>query len=130
MIDNVKSFCVKHDIEIPYMEDFAPLRARGKSKRRLSSVTNERYYCVGVFYSILDMQMQELNSRFTEASTDLLLGLSCLSPVDSFASFDTDKILRMARLYPHDIDELGIEVLGFELDTYVYNMRNDERFST
>jgi len=73
--------------------------------------------------------MQELNSRFTEASTDLLLGLSCLSSADSFASFDKDKILRMARLYPDDFDDLGIEALGFELDTYIDNMRDDERFS-
>ena len=73
--------------------------------------------------------MQELNSRFTEASTDLLLGLSCLSPTDSFANFDKGKILRMAQLYPDDFDELGTEALGFELDTYINNMRDDERFS-
>jgi len=94
LIDDVKLFCLKHDIEIPSIEDFAPLRDRGKSKHRLSSVTNEHHYRVYVFYSIINVQMLELNIRFTEASTDLLLGLSCLSPIDYFASFDKDKILR------------------------------------
>ena len=76
-----------------------------------SKVTNEHYYRVDVFYTILDMQMQELNCRFPETSTELLLGVACLNPIDSFSNFDKDKILRMTRLYPDDFDELGIETL-------------------
>ena len=33
LIDDIKSFCLRPDIEIPNMEGFAPLCARGKSKR-------------------------------------------------------------------------------------------------
>ena len=44
------------------MDDFTPLRAQEKCKRRVSSVTNEHYYRVDAFDSVLDMQMQELNS--------------------------------------------------------------------
>jgi len=35
----------------------------------------------------------------------------------------------MTQLYPDDFDELGVEVVDFELDTYIDNMRDDERFS-
>jgi len=73
--------------------------------------------------------MQELNSSFTEASTDLQLGLACLNPVDSFPSSAKDTILKIAKLYPDDFDELTIEDLGYELDTYIDNIRDDERFS-
>jgi len=92
-------------------------------------MTNENYYCVNMFYSILNTQMQELNSSFTEASTDLQLGLACLNPVDSFPSSAKDTILKIAKLYPDDFDELTIEDLGYELDTYIDNIRDDERFS-
>jgi len=62
LLNNVSSFSVKHDIEIPNMDDFHIVR--GKSNRRVSNITNEHYYHIDVFYTILDMQMQEINSRF------------------------------------------------------------------
>jgi len=79
------------------MDGFTPLRAWGKSKHRVYFV--EHYYRMDEFYLILDMQMQELNSRFTEANTLLLLGMACLNPLNSFSNFDQDKILRLAQLY-------------------------------
>ena len=55
LMNDVTSFCVKHDIEIPNMDELAPLRTQGKSKRRRLDVTLEHYYRVNVFYTILDM---------------------------------------------------------------------------
>jgi len=77
---------------------------RGKSKRRVSKMTNEHYYRIDVFYIILDMQMQEFNSHISETTTDLLPGVACLNISDSFSNFDMKKILRMAQLYPGDFD--------------------------
>ena len=128
LIENVYAFCHKYDIDIPVMDDFHVIRGQ-RVNRRVSKVTNEHYYRVDVFYTILDMQMQELNSRFPEANTELLLGVACLNPVDSFSNFDKEKILRMAQLYPDDFDELGIETLSCELDTFIVNVHDDERFS-
>ena len=34
----------------------------------------------------------------------------------------------MAQLYPNDFDELGIETLSCELDTFIINVHDDERF--
>jgi len=127
LFNTASSFCVKHDIEIPYMNDFHIVR--GKSKRRAFKITNEHYYRIDVFYTILDMQMQELNSRFSETTTYLLLGVACLNPTDSFSNFDKDKILRMARLYPDDFDDLAIEALDCELDTFIGNVHDDVRLA-
>ena len=127
LFNTVSSFCVKHDIEIPNRDDFHIVR--GKSKRRVSKITNEHYYRIDVFYTILDMQMQELNSLFSETNTDLLLGVACLNPADSFSNFDKDKILRMVRLYPDDFDDLAIEALACELDTFIGNVHDDVRLS-
>ena len=70
-LNTVSLFCAKHDIEIPNIDDFHIVR--GKSKRRVSKIANEHYYCIDVFYTILDMQMQELNSRFSETTTNCFL---------------------------------------------------------
>ena len=92
-------------------------------------MTNEHYHRVDVFYTILDMQMQELNCHFPETSIELLLGVACLNPIDSFSNWDKEKILQMAQLYPNDFDELGIEALSCELDTFIINVHDDKRFS-
>ncbi|CAO2831922.1 unnamed protein product [Amaranthus hypochondriacus] len=130
LMNEVESFCVKRDIDIPRMDDLAPLRARGKSKRRLSDVTNEHYYRVNVFYTIIDMLMQELDCRFPEISTDLLIGVGCLNPANSFSYYNKEKVLKMAKLYPDDFDYLALDCLSFELDTFIDNFSTDKRFSS
>ena len=37
-------------------------------------------------------------------------------------------MLRMAQLYPDDFDELGIEALSCELNTFIINVHDEERF--
>jgi hypothetical protein len=44
-------------------------------------MTNLRHYHVELLYVIIDMQLQELNNRFTESNTELLLCMSYLSPL-------------------------------------------------
>ena len=36
--------------------------------------TNLRHYCVKLLYTVIDLQLQELNNRFLEANTNLLVG--------------------------------------------------------
>ena len=129
LMNDVTSFCVKHDIQIPHMDELAPLQTRRKSKRRHLDVTLEHYYRVNVFYTILDMQIQELDSRFPENSTELLIGIACLNPANSFSNYNKEKVLKMAKLYPDDFDYLVIDCLSFELDAVVGVCSIDERFS-
>nr|XP_009763460.1 PREDICTED: zinc finger MYM-type protein 1-like [Nicotiana sylvestris] len=59
------------------------------------------------------------SSRFDEVTTDLLLGVACLNPVDSFSTFDIEKILRLAELYPDDFDKYSMVDLRFQLQNYI-----------
>jgi hypothetical protein len=63
---------------------------------------NSHHYRVELHYIIIDMQLQELNSCFNEASSELLLCVTCLSPNDMFASFNKEKLLRLDQFYLND----------------------------
>ena len=53
----------------------------------------------------------------------------CLSPNDSFSAFDKQKLIRLAEFYPCDFSEVEFVTLDFELDTYVTDVKSDDRFS-
>ncbi|XP_016479742.1 uncharacterized protein LOC107800992 [Nicotiana tabacum] len=103
LIDKVSTFCVKYNILIPNFDDFYVYS--GRSRRKVVDYTVLHHYRVDIFFKIIDWQVQELNARFNEVTTNLLVGVACLNPVDSFSSFDINKILMMAELYPGDFDE-------------------------
>lgn len=43
--------------------------------------------------------MQELNHCFDEVNTGLLQCVACLNLVDSFATFEKEKLVRLAQFY-------------------------------
>ncbi|XP_048447892.1 zinc finger MYM-type protein 1-like [Pyrus x bretschneideri] len=47
-------------------------------------------------------EVKELDDRFAEGNTELLICLACLSPNDSFVAFDKEKLVCLAQLYPKD----------------------------
>ncbi|XP_009616572.1 uncharacterized protein [Nicotiana tomentosiformis] len=127
LMDEVSSFCAKHDIVVPNMEEFY---IPGKSKRRPSTVTYSHHLRVDLFYSVIDLQLQELNSHFDIVSGNLLLGMASLNPVNSFTNFDKEKIMILAKYYPDEFGELKLRVLSHQLDTFILHMRRgDLRFS-
>ncbi|XP_060195122.1 uncharacterized protein LOC132624347 [Lycium barbarum] len=83
LMDDVYSFCGKHEILIPKMDDDYP-----RLKRKRSTVSYLHHFHVKVFYAVIDLQLQELNNRFDVVTDELLLGMASLNPVDSFANFD------------------------------------------
>ncbi|XP_016560344.2 uncharacterized protein LOC107859759 [Capsicum annuum] len=93
-------------------------------------IKNVSAFCVEVFFKIIDWQLQELNDRFNEVRADLLIGVTCLYPVDSFSNFDINKILRMTESYLDDFGENIMVTLKNQLETYIVDVRDvDERFS-
>ena len=102
---------------------------RGRKRRKAQEITNLHHYRVELFCTILDMQLQELNNRFNETSTELLLCLSCLSPNESFSVFDKQKLVRLAQFYPRDFSTRDLMALEIQLDTYIMDMRDSEEFS-
>ncbi|CAN6717423.1 unnamed protein product [Malus baccata var. baccata] len=128
LLDDVQKFCLEHDIVIPNMEDlhFVPRKSRRKAPR----LTNFHYYHVDLYFQVLDTQLKELNDRFNEVNTELLLCMACLSPVNNFASFDKAKIVRLAQLYPQDFDRMDLMNLPIQLDNYIHDMKMHNEFSS
>ncbi|XP_070025012.1 uncharacterized protein LOC142181750 [Nicotiana tabacum] len=79
LMENVSSFCDKHDIMIPNMD------ARcfpGKWKHRALDVTYSHHLRVDIFYTVIDLHFQELNRRFNAFDSNQLRDLSY--QLDSF----------------------------------------------
>ena len=123
LVAEVSSFCEKHDIIIPNMDEI--YIARGRS-RRGEKVTNLHRYRVELFSTVLDMQLQELSDRFTEVNTELLLCVACLNPMDSFSAFNKEKLLRLAQFYPSEFSPMELLILDNQLETYILDMRSNE----
>ena len=103
--------------------------ARGRSWRKAQEMTNLHHYRVGLFYTVIDMQLQELNSHFTEANTELLLCVACLNPDDTFSAFDKQKLIRLAEFYPNEFSAVELSILDDQLETYIVDMRSSNEFS-
>ncbi|CAL8995848.1 unnamed protein product [Prunus brigantina] len=78
LVDQVSSFCYKHDITVPTMDEEYVIP--GRSRRNAPMKTNYHRYRVEIFIHVIDEQLAELNDRFNEVSTELLTCLACLSP--------------------------------------------------
>ena len=48
-----------------------------------------------------------------------------MNPIDLFSNFGKNKTLRMTQLYLDDFDDLAIEALACELDTFIANVVDD-----
>ena len=76
-LNQLTLFCDKYDINVPRIEEDYLVASRKKRGRR--EVTNLHHYRAELFYTVLDMQLQELNDRFTVTTTELLICVACLS---------------------------------------------------
>jgi hypothetical protein len=81
-----------------------------------------------MFLSIIDRQLQELNDRFDEVNTDLLICMSAFNPANSFAAFDKASLIKLAQFYPNDFSRLELDHLPCQLQLFITDMREDERF--
>ncbi|XP_059277629.1 uncharacterized protein LOC132031719 [Lycium ferocissimum] len=89
LIARVSLFCIKHEILVPNFEE--PYVSSLRSRRRLGDNKVSHHYRLEVFCNIIDWQLQELKDHFGEATTDLLHGISCLNPIDSFQVLTSGK---------------------------------------
>ena len=126
LLIEVSSFCTTHDISILNIDE--TFVVSGKSRRNTQQKTNLHHYCVELFYTVIDMQLRELNNRFSEANTDLLLFMACLNPSNSFVAFDKEKLIRLAKFYPSDFFRTDILALDSQLQNYIFNMHSNDFF--
>ncbi|XP_047252330.1 uncharacterized protein LOC107841185 [Capsicum annuum] len=120
LLDDVSSFCDSHGILIPKLnEPYFP----GKSKRKCLDVCYSHHLRVEIFCAVIDVQLQELNDRFDVVSSDFLLGMGSLNPVNSFSNFDKDRIMTLAKCYPNELDDGKFRDLSYQLDIFIIHMR-------
>ncbi|XP_059285713.1 uncharacterized protein LOC132039192 [Lycium ferocissimum] len=125
-MDDVSSFCDKYDIIIPKMDaSYFP----GRSKHRSLDLTYSHHLRVDIFYAVIDLHLQELKNRFDAMSTDLLLGMANLNPVNSFGNFDKNRIMRLVECYMNEFASSKLRDLSCQRDSFtVYAHGSDKRF--
>ena len=100
----------------------------GRPRRNTQQNTNLHHYCVKLFYTVRNMQLQELNNRFFEVNTDSLLCMACLNPSNSSMAFDKEKLIRLAKFYPSDFLGTYILALDSQLQNCIFDMRSNDFF--
>ncbi|XP_074299349.1 uncharacterized protein LOC141630427 [Silene latifolia] len=90
LIEKVTTFCCEHDIPMPNLT--APYR---KSRRDCEKdITNECYYRFNIFYCVIDFQLSELDSRFTENSKEILTLGGSFDPRHNFRAFKLEDMFK------------------------------------
>ncbi|KAI5677467.1 hypothetical protein M9H77_08417 [Catharanthus roseus] len=122
----VTAFCVKHDIFVPNMQDPLPGRARLYRSVDGQPKTYYHFFRRDIFFEVLDFIVKEMDDRFTESTSELLICISCLDPRDSFVHFDRGQLLRLSEFYPDDFSISDKFELKAQLDTYISYMRSSD----
>ena len=125
LFEEVSEFCAKKNIVVPNMDGLYQPRLW----RKAQSIKNSYHYRVELYYTVINMQLQELNSRFNKASFEFLLSVACLSPDDMFASFNKEKLLCFAQFYPNNFSAVQMITLDNQLETYIFDMRSSDEFA-
>ena len=94
----------------------------------VQGIRNLHHFRYELFNNIIDMQLTELDDRFTETSTELLLCMACLSPNDFFSTFNKEKLICLALFYHSEFSIADLIVLGDQLDTYIIDLHGDDEF--
>ncbi|CAN6567669.1 unnamed protein product [Malus baccata var. baccata] len=102
---------------------------KGRLQRMRESGWESLFDEVSSFCDKNHKQLTELNDRFTEKNTELLLCVACLSPSNSFSAFDKEKLMLLAQFYPSDFSEHDLELLKEQLENYIWDMTSNSEFA-
>jgi hypothetical protein len=125
-LQRVTLFCNKHGIQVSSMDgNYVPFR---RSSRFCAVQINDDRFRRQVYIGIIDRIIQELDTRFDEVNMELLSCMTALNPSNSFASFDANKVRRLAEFYPNDFSNSDVLRVEMQLDNYIDDMRRDVIF--
>ena len=111
---------------VPNMNAFYADYIRSRAENELSV---EHHYKYDIFTVAIDQQLHELNSRFSEQATKLLVLCTSLDPRDSFRSFKIDDICLLAsKIYPADFSEQERNNLRHQLQHYEFDVLANPQF--
>ena len=127
LLEEVKSFCVKHEIDIPDLDrKYVDVT---KSRNKHDNTTTLHHYKVDVFSVAIDQQLSELNDRFSTQATELLTLCSSLDP--RHESFDIPKISTLAeKFYPADFSSQELAQLESQLPHFQLDVCNHPELMT
>jgi hypothetical protein len=97
------------------MDEQIPVR--GRSRVDGVAYTYLHFYRVEIFYVAIDKICTEMNYRFNEASSDIIVAFSCLHPKNSFSKFDVDKLASLTEIYGGDFSSGDHEIIRDQLET-------------
>ena len=80
------------------------------------------------FFASIDAILSEMNHRFSEVSSKLLVCMALLNPRNSFSNFDVDKLVRLAEIYAQDFDVGHILVLPNQLRECHLRVKRNKEF--
>jgi hypothetical protein len=121
-------FVITHGVEVPAMDgDYIPY---GKSTRKVHArkQTNDDHFRREVYIGVIDQISQELDNRFDEINMELLSCMSAFNPYNSFASFDVQKLRRLAKFYPKEFSNNNLLKFELQLHNYIDDMSQDDSF--
>ena len=81
------------------------------------------------FNDVIDWLVQELDSHFSETSSQLLVCSAAFDLRDQFHAFDVETLMSLAKLYPHDFSYDELRELSHDLCLYIADVPEDARFS-
>ena len=126
LLDEVKSFCIAKKIPVPNMDE--PIPRWGRSRLDGNLITQEHHYRVDTFLAALDAIITEMDHRFNEVSSEILVCFSCLDPKDSFSKFDVEKIARLTEIYDQVFSTIDRSNIRDQLETFILHMRRVDLF--
>ena len=91
-------------------------------------MTNMYFYHVEIFLASIDAILSEMNHRFSEVSSKLLVCMALLNPRNSFSNFDVDKLVRLAEIYAQDFDVGHILMLPNQLREFHLRVKRNKEF--
>ncbi|KAK9689819.1 hypothetical protein RND81_09G083500 [Saponaria officinalis] len=126
LILKVGAFCCENDISMPDMP--APYKKGLRNCEK--NITNAHYYRVNIFYSVIDFQLTELDSRFTESSLEILVLSASMDPRYCFRAFKREDVCKLAlKYYPLDFSSYDRFALDLECEFFVADIDKDPRFT-
>ncbi|XP_062014439.1 uncharacterized protein LOC133730964 [Rosa rugosa] len=94
------------------------------------NITNEHYYRVNTLNAVINFQLAELDSRFTDNSLELLILSATFDPRDNFRTFKCEDVCNLAlRFYRHDFTSYDMLALDMECGYFLADIQKDPRFA-
>jgi hypothetical protein len=127
LFEEVKKFCVAKEILVPNLDERVPKWGRTRLDRNLTTLGH--HFRVDTFLAALDAILTEMDHRFNETSSELLLCFACLDPRDNFSKFDVDKIARLTEIYDQNFSIVDRSNIKDQLELFLLHVQRVEEFN-